>query len=183
MPHRYIARNIRKFLKYRVLHIDDTPHRIALGLAIGIFVTWTPTLGFQMALTVMLAALCRANKLVGIPFVWISNPLTAVPLYGLNYLIGAWVLPGNYSWNEFSVAIDKAIKLNGGWFDKAVAWWGATLQVFWPLWVGSILVGLVLGLASYFVTRRAVEIYREHHYHPLATIPHPDENPDGKSSD
>ena len=78
---RYGWRRAQRFVKYRILHVDDTPHRIALGVAIGMFVAWTPTIGFQMGLTVLLCALFRANKLVGVPLVWISNPLTIIPVY------------------------------------------------------------------------------------------------------
>ena len=62
MPHRYIIRRLRRFFIYRVLHVDDTPHRIALGIAVGIFITWTPTIGMQMILTVLISALVGANK-------------------------------------------------------------------------------------------------------------------------
>ena len=160
MPHRFIVKKIKRFLIYRVFHVDDTPHRIALGLAVGIFITWTPTIGFQMVLPILLAALLRANKFVGVPFVWISNPLTAVPLYGFNYLVGSWVLPGHQSLGEFTGSIGNALFRSSGWLDRVGAWWGATIQFFGPLWVGSILVGLLLSVTTYFVTRRAVEGYR-----------------------
>ena len=57
---------VKDFVVYGVLHADDTPHRIALGVAIGIFVTFTPTLGFQMILVAVIATLLRANKFVGL---------------------------------------------------------------------------------------------------------------------
>lgn len=160
MPHRYLIKKLRRFLVYRVLHVDDTPHRIALGLAIGIFITWTPLIGLQMVLTVALAALVRANKFVGVPFVWISNPLTAVPLYGFNFLIGAWILPGKYSLKKFAESASTALRFSGSWMDRITEWWSAMWDFFWPLWIGSILVGLLLGVTTYFVTRRAVVLYR-----------------------
>ena len=89
---KYLLGRIERFLIYRVMSLDDTPHRLALGVAIGIFVTWTPTIGLQMVITFLLSALFRANKFVGVPFVWISNPLTIVPIYGPNYLVGCWLL-------------------------------------------------------------------------------------------
>ena len=160
MPIGYVTKTLKRFFIYRVLHIDDTPHRIALGLAVGIFITWTPTMGLQMALTIMVAALFRANKLVGVPFVWISNPVTAIPLYGANYWLGTKVLPGDYSVREFAGAIGKALTSGGGWFDRIGAWWSATYQFFWPLWVGSILMGLILAVPTYFATKYAVQKYR-----------------------
>ena len=84
MPYRYVWQRLKDFIVHKVLRLDDTPHRIALGVAIGFFVTWTPTIGIQMILVVALATLLKANKLVGVPFVWISNPFTIVPIYGPN---------------------------------------------------------------------------------------------------
>lgn len=162
MPHRYLIERLKRFLVYRVMHVDDTPRRIAMGLAIGIFVTWTPTIGFQMVLVVALAWLFGANKFVGVPFVWISNPLTALPLYGLNFLVGAWLLPGQYSWADFRTAVIKAVAYRGSVLGRIGAWWRATVDFFLPLWLGSILVGVVLAAITYVLVYRAVVIYRRH---------------------
>jgi uncharacterized protein len=161
MPHRYLIRRAERFFVYRVLHIDDTPHRIALGLAIGIFWTWSPLLGLQMILTILTSALFRANKFVGVPFVWISNPVTAVPLYGFNFLVGAWLLPGNYSLASFNKSVIAALGEGGGFLDRFHAWWGAMIDFFGPLFVGSTVVGLILAITAYIVTRNAVSNYRK----------------------
>jgi len=198
MPARYIGRKLKRFFVYRVLHVDDTPHRIALGLAIGIFITWTPTMGLQMILTIAVATLMRANKFVGVPFVWISNPVTAVPLYGSNFLVGTWVLPGDYSLEKFTTSVTQAMFTGGGWLDKIAAWWEATIDFFWPLWVGSVVVGLILAVPTYVVTRWAVVRYRRlwHKRHPeaaeapepappsdAADTPAPDESANGAPDD
>ena len=73
------ARNI---LVHRVLGVDDSPHRIALGVAVAFFVAWTPTLGFQMVLAIALATVLRANKAVTVPIVWLTNPVTAADAVG-----------------------------------------------------------------------------------------------------
>jgi hypothetical protein len=41
----------------KFLMLDDTPHRIALGIAIGVFVAWTPTVGVQMLAVIPIAFL------------------------------------------------------------------------------------------------------------------------------
>jgi len=169
MPHRYVTRQIKRFFIYRVLHVDDTPHRIALGVAIGIFITWTPTIGLQMVLTLALAALLRANKFVGVPFVWISNPFTLVPIYGPNYWLGTKLLGGGYDYERFMGFVNAAMT-TGGWFERLGAAWEAMWQIFWPLWAGSTVVGLCLGVLTYFAIRFAVVHYRRwwhrHHPHP-----------------
>ena len=170
MPVRYVLNRLKRFFIYRVLHVDDTPHRIALGLAIGIFITWTPTVGFQMALTVALAWLLRANKVVGVPFVWISNPFTLLPIYGPNYLVGCWVLRQRALSLDFLTAAGSS----GSWIERVNTWWNATWHVFWPLWMGSLLVGLFLGTMAYFGTRIAVVKYRQrwHRKHPTPPWEH-----------
>ena len=50
------------------------------AVAVAMFITFTPTVGLQMILSVFFAWLLRANKAVGIPIVWISNPATTLML-------------------------------------------------------------------------------------------------------
>jgi len=158
MPARYVFRRMRRFFIYRLLHVDDTPHRIALGVAVGIFIAWTPTIGFQMILTVLLSACLKANKVVGLPFVWISNPLTVPFIYGPSYALGRFLL----GHKEAKANFIQVLALEGGWLQAVRAWWNETLKVFWPLWTGSLLMGLVLGVASYLAVRYAVVTYRRH---------------------
>ena len=160
MPIRFAFNRLERFFIHRVLHVDDTAHRIALGVAVGIFVTWTPTIGFQMILAVLLAWLLKANKLVGVPFVWISNPLTVVPIYYPNYLLGRWLLGNDYGKGDFNLI--SAIHWGTNWVEKIQLWWKETWKVFEPLWLGSIIIGLLLGAATYVVVYYAVVAYRKH---------------------
>ena len=166
IPIRYILKRIRLFFIYRILHVDDTPHRIALAVAVGMFVAWTPTMGFQMLLTVLLATLVRANKLVGVPFVWISNLITMVPIYRwCNYPVGLAIMGSEYPPPNFS----NAILVGGSWWldtwvNRIVAFWQATWQAFPPLWVGSMVLGLPIGTASYFAVKYVIIAYRRHRH-------------------
>lgn len=167
---KFIAAKTERFFVYRVLSINDSPHRIALSVAIAIFITWTPTIGLQMMLTVAVCFLLRANKLVGVPFVWISNPLTIVPIYGPNYLVGCWAL-GNPPTDAWEKLVKAGTFSTGGWIDRAGAWFDAAKPIFLELWVGGIAVGLVLGIITYFVVYRMVVVYRAklkafHEHHP-----------------
>jgi hypothetical protein len=154
---RFLARKIEMFFLLRVLSLKDTPHRIALGIAIAIFVTWTPTMGLQMIITFALCCLLKANKLVGLPFVWLSNPFTVLPIYGPNLLVGQWIL--GHKIGDFST-LYEAMKLTGTWWSKITAWWSAIGPIFWELWVGSIVVGLILGIMTYFSMYQLIVIYR-----------------------
>lgn len=162
---------LREFVVHRILHLDDTPERIALGVALGFFVAWTPTIGLQMIIYVLLATVFNANKLSGIGPVWLTNPLTAVPIYGINWWVGNVLVNGFGSRvaegkNEAASAL-KLLEGTGSVWDQLfqAAFWkrvgAALLDMGLELWLGSFVVGAVFGVVSYFVTLRAVVVFRE----------------------
>ena len=150
------------FFVLRVLGLNDTPHRIALGVAVGMFVAWTPTIPFQMILTLALSALLGANKLVGQPVVWITNPVTAIPLYWFNFVVGCSLVPTDCSTSKFLSVFREVFACQEGFWETVRLSWHASLQFFWPLWAGSLFVGLALGLISYFLCLVAVRRYKFH---------------------
>ncbi|MBU0754233.1 MAG: DUF2062 domain-containing protein [Planctomycetes bacterium] len=75
-----------------IFTINDTPHAVALGVSMGVFIGLTPTVGYQMLLVVLIGTLIRANRIVAVLVTWISNPVTAVPLYYAYYWFGCKVL-------------------------------------------------------------------------------------------
>lgn len=156
---------LERFFVYRVLSLDDTPHRIALGVAIGVFVAWTPSIPAQMVSVLALSWLLRANKLVGLPFVWISNPVTIIPIYGPNLLLGQWILGkpvGNFN------ALYDAMHFETGLIDTTQLWWSAIRPILIELWVGSLIVATVLGVLTYFAMYRVIVVWRRrrHRKHP-----------------
>ena len=160
MPHRYLAKKAKDFFAYRVLGVNDTPHRIALGVAVGMFIAWTPTVGVQMGLTVVVCALVGANKVVGLPWVWISNPATMLPIYYWNYRLGRLVLGGRWP----PLRLGKVMK-TPGWWQKFWILLEETVVVGWPLWLGSVIVAAATAVPTYFVIRWAVITYRRYRHH------------------
>jgi len=152
-----LIRRGRRVLIRHVLHADDPPHRLALGLAIGIFVTFTPTIGCQSALVIFLAWLLRANKVIGLPLVWITNPATFVPIYYPCYVIGRVLLRepeiGLSWWQEFAHP-------PVGWFATIHFYWTRMLEIAIPLWLGCLIVSGVLAVATYYAAYFAIRWYR-----------------------
>lgn len=150
---------LRHFVVNKILGVHDSPHRIALGVAIGIFVTWTPTIGFQMALTVLLSTLLRANKVVGVPLVWISNPAT-LWIYIPNYLLGCWLLREEPSTDRLVNALIQAFGVNdNGLRERFVVLVQTLWDVLAPLMLGSVIVAALLGALCYAATYRGVLAY------------------------
>jgi uncharacterized protein (DUF2062 family) len=161
-----IWKKARKFVFHRVLHADDTPHRIALGVAIATLIAFTPLLGFHTVIALAIAAAWRANKAVCIPLVWITNPLTAGPIYWFCWRLGSALLPTNGG-AEFHTAVRR---FGSAW---SVERWSRLLEWdFWrqlvalladlgvELWLGCIIVGVVSGSVMYGLSIWGVTVYR-----------------------
>lgn len=154
---RIAKRRLKRFVVHTVLHADDPPERIARGVAIAVFISFTPTVGIQMLLALFFAWLFRANKAVGIPIVWVSNPATIVPIYYMCYWIGRTALRlegvGMQWWAELTHP-------PLAWWPRVTFYWDKFMEIFTPLWVGSLIVAGILGYVSYYVTYYAICGYR-----------------------
>lgn len=141
----------------RVMHADDTPHRLALGVALGVLIALTPTVGVQLFLYFPIAWLIRANAIVGIPFLFATNVFTIVPVYMAQYSIGAFVL------GRDSLAPDnwKALAADhGNWWDEAQFIWHFTWEHIEPLGIGAFATAVPLALIAYVVMSSVVKAYR-----------------------
>lgn len=148
---------LRRWLR-RILFQKDTPESIAAGTALGMFIALTPTVGFQMIIAVTLATLARVNKVAAALLCWVTNPLTIPPIYYGCYRLGLLMMPGRSPpdvWDKFT-ALRDAEKL--GEFFVALPTLG--LDILVPMFVGSLILGLIFGFLTYPVTLRAVKGYR-----------------------
>ena len=120
---------------------EGTPGQRARGLAAGMFCGCYPFFGLQIFLSVGVATLVRGNHLLAAAGTLVSNPLTYLPLYWFNYLVGCQLLgPGRG-------AIDLA-ELN-----RSSLWaqgWDFTQRIL----LGSTVVGMVLAIASGWMAYR-----------------------------
>ncbi len=155
------AMRLRRFVLHTVLHADDDPHAIGLGVGLAMFVTFLPLVGLQTVISIGLAALFRANKAVCVPIVWITNPITLFPIYTGCWAVGRAVVPSASGTTEADVArlgeVEVGLLAPDSWKDLATQ----LVALGTELWVGCMIVGLVLGLLSYFLARWGVSSYRE----------------------
>ena len=131
-----------------ILILKDDARAIALGSAIGVFVAFTPTVGIQVLIVLLIALLSRPffrfNRLAAILAVNISNPFTVVPIYWFNYRLGTLMYRQTVSRTEFAGLFRYSGV--GDWWRSFQA---VFVQVGTPLLLGSLIVATVLGLATY----------------------------------
>jgi uncharacterized protein (DUF2062 family) len=67
-------------------------HTFAVGMAIGVFVGLMPTYWVQIICAVAAAYLFRVNITAAVLGTFVTNPLTTLPIVGLQYKIGVWMI-------------------------------------------------------------------------------------------
>ncbi len=135
----------------RFLKIRDHPQKIALGLALGLFVAMTPTMGFQMAIAVCLATFFNWNKISAGLGVWVTNPLTAPVIYPICYYIGSRIysVPKSQTVGEgLDVTIFYSLLVKAP-------------ELFIALTIGGVIIGLPLAVAGYYFAYSAIHRYQD----------------------
>lgn len=144
-----LFKNLRKYLptvseiqQYRYLHIfgDSLKQQelwtfnrqsTATGVAIGLFCAFLP-MPFEIVPAIFLATLMRGNLPFAVAGIWISNPITWIPLYTPCYLLGARIFQIQ------PVTLDQITIFQLGWHYAA-------------LWLGCLIIGLSLSVAAHFL--------------------------------
>jgi len=148
---------VRRFIVHDLMHADDPPHPLALGVALGIFFAFIPFFGIQMVFVVLFAWLLKANKLVGAPLVWLTNPATIVPIYYLCYRVGIGIL------GQPSIGRERWAQLAeppAGWAAATSFYWGGLYEIGMPILLGSVVVGFAAACPAYLITYRLICFYR-----------------------
>jgi hypothetical protein len=164
-----------RFLEYKILHIDDSPHKIALGLAIGLFIAWTPLLGLHLLIVIFLSMLLRANKFAGLVSVWVSNVFTFFIIYYPSYLIGKAVCTvfsyhSRLSGEEVSASFNQLFSPSNiltGFFTKQywIQFWDLTKSIGLELWIGGFIIGGLVAVCSYVICYKLIMSHRAKNPH------------------
>ncbi len=127
-----------------ILSLNDSPHAIAKGTAIGMFLGLTPTVGIQMLLVMLVSLFMRFNRKAALITVYISNPFTTIPIYWVNYKVGTLFFEETVTREQFA----ELLTYHGfsEWLDAIQA---VFIKVGMPLLFGSLVVATIGGIITY----------------------------------
>ena len=111
---------------------------VAAAVSVGLFMAWVPA-PFQMILAAGVAIAIRCNLPVAIALVWISNPVTAAPLFYGAYELGGWLLD--------VPPVDLQIDISVQWLLHEFG------RVWEPLLLGCFVMGLVCAILGHVAIR------------------------------
>ncbi len=152
--------------KFRaIFYIKETPHRISLAFAFGVFMGVSPFLGLHYIGGISLAWLFRLNKMVTFIGISVNNPWTLVPICSGAAWIGAKLLGLNQvlpdvDWKSISLLniISKFTEL-----DNFIVLIKQMMPLISAFFVGSFVLCVPAAIASYFIIRVLITRYRKIH--------------------
>ena len=133
---------LRDLQGYRYIHIfGDTLKQpelwafnrssVSRGIAVGIFCAFLP-MPFEMIPAIFIAAMLGGHLAFAVAGVWLSNPLTWIPLYTPCYLLGAWIV------GVEPIPLHQITIIQVGWH-------------YFALWLGCLIIGLLVSLSAHFI--------------------------------
>ena len=140
-------KSIREFFMEYVVNSQDSNSKLAMSVALGLFVGVTPIWGWQIVTTFGLAHLFKLNKFVAVTFSNISLPPMLPFIIFLSYMLGGWVM---------GVEMSNLHYIHGLGFQ----WIKENLIQYL---LGSLILGFLLSLVLGHVAYILLTVFRKKH--------------------
>lgn len=160
------------YLSHRLKRLPDTPHKIAMGIACGVFVTFTPLFGLHFFAAWLLALLLRGNVFAALLGTFVGNPITFPIIAAVSYKLGSRIMGLGHektAWTKIRDGFEHAFTATWG-NVKAVfgygpsTWDGAKefgYEVFLPYLIGGIIPGIITAAIFYFFSKPLIATYQK----------------------
>ena len=119
---------------------------LAGGLALGGFWLWTPLTVLHIPVVLLAARLVNVSRMAAIAMILVSNPLTIVPIWVLDFVVGASVTPGGSK--------NSPLRNPERLLADPFAVFQIGLHDYLTLSVGALLLGGLSSTILFFVARR-----------------------------
>ena len=95
---------IIKLQKYKITKIKDFPESVAIGIAWGVAVSFTPLLGFHLIICYLGTWLMKGNLIAATVGTIIGNPWTFPFIFYLDYKVGTTIFLERINYYEFKIS-------------------------------------------------------------------------------
>ncbi|EJF81934.1 DUF2062 domain-containing protein [Bartonella doshiae] len=162
-PRRSFSRSL-SYIRKRILRISATPHKVALGFAIGIFLACSPLFGMHIVLAVLFSWILRGNFAAAIIGTIFSNPFTFLLIVMADYKIGYLCLSLFSDVNEISLSQIRTLFDGITLSNVPLLFKSAWNSIMRPMLLGGALLGFILGSLSYIGVYRAIARFQQKRY-------------------
>lgn len=133
----------------QLLHLNDTPHRIAIAFALGVYIAFSPLIGLHTAMVFLFAWLFRLNTIALLLGSLLNNPWTFGPLFGSCLWLGLKL----YGMKLTIPPMD--------WHDLTLMDLMAHFKPYLiPFFVGTTLIGVIASVIAYLFANYLITQHR-----------------------
>lgn len=148
-PGEHLVRSAFKDRIRSLFTLKDTPQRLALAFAVGVFIAFSPVIGLHTLMAVAIIWVFRMNTVVLFTGALINNPWTIVPLYAFClwfgiHLTGSDISTPDIPWG--SVGMAELFQM--------------LMPYLWPFVAGTLVAGAAAAVLAYGFFYWAVKRYR-----------------------
>jgi hypothetical protein len=148
MAIRHMRETFGHFKKLSAL--EDTPERIAMAFALGVFLAFSPLIGLSTFLGIGLVFFCGLNRFALLLGIFINNPLTLIPICAAGTYLGSLLIgfPQMPALPSFEL---RSLWSGHFWGQLAGHW-----PILKPMVVGSFVLSVLASAFSYFAALRLI---------------------------
>lgn len=136
----------------RVLRLAASPYSVAMGVAIGVAISWTPLLGLHVVIAIALAYLSAGSVVAAVLGTTIGNPITFPFIWATSWELGHILLGREKALPATGIDLAEMLKK----LEISQLW----KPVLEPMLIGAIPLALITGVIVYAITFYAVREFQ-----------------------
>ena len=126
-----------KLQKYKITKIKDFPESVAIGIAWGVAVSFTPLLGFHLIICYLGTWLMKGNLIAATVGTIIGNPWTFPFIFYLDYKVGTTIFLERIDFYEFKISF----------FVEHFE------DLFYPTLLGSFPIAVIVWFVTFYICK------------------------------
>ena len=128
---------IIKLQIYKITKIKDFPESVAVGMAWGVAVSFTPLLGFHLIICYLGTWLMKGNLIAATVGTIIGNPWTFPFIFYLDYKLGTTIFLERIDFYEFKISF----------FVEHFE------DLFYPTLLGSLPIAVIMWFVTFYICK------------------------------
>ncbi|MGD9638470.1 MAG: DUF2062 domain-containing protein [Alphaproteobacteria bacterium] len=152
-----------KYLFIKLKRIPEKPHSIAAGFASGVFISFTPFVGFHLILSAVLAFILKGSIVASLLGTIVGNPWTFPFIWIGSYRLGLFIISLSNAATEvqsvsfihlFQNFFGILIQLDWVRFKEEI------MPIWYPMLIGSLPLAVLGWIGTYFPLKKMVKKYQ-----------------------
>lgn len=147
-------RSFRRYLR-ELLLLDEPPERTARTFGFGVFIAFSPFIGLQTIIGLVILFFVKMNRLAFLAGVFSNTPWTIFPMLALGTALGVFALGSDATIPELS-----SDTVASGQFFREVA--ADPWHLFAPYMIGNFILSAIVAVTGYWLLKWFLLRYRTH---------------------